>query len=87
MSRARQAAERLDTALARLEAAAAPLNEICRSARQNSEKIEEITRERDHLRVRVAALEDNARTLAETSAKVENRLDAAIAEIRAVLTT
>ncbi len=48
-------------------------------------RIAELTAERERLLARIAELEDEARTLAGLTEEVEDRLDGAIAEIRAAL--
>jgi hypothetical protein len=85
MSRVRLAAERLDIALKRLEATAAPLVKVRDSASESAAEREKLIAERDRLAARIAELEENSRALSSLTGEVETRLDAAIAEIRAAL--
>jgi hypothetical protein len=85
MSRVRLAAERLAKTLERLEAVATPLAKAHDSAQESAQQCEVLGKERDRLASRVAALEEDARTLSSLTEEVEGRLDGAIAEIRAAL--
>ena len=85
MSRVKLAAERLQTALQRLEDASVPLAKVRDSAGESVIEMEKIKAERDRLIARVAELEENAHALSTLTGEVETRLDAAIAEIRAAL--
>jgi hypothetical protein len=85
MSRLELAAERLAKALDSLEAIALPLTEARESAAAAEAKIAALDAERDDLVARMATLEDEARSLSGLTVEVEDRLDGAIAEIRAAL--
>ena len=85
MSRLELAAERLAKALDALEEAALPLLTARESAAAAEAKIARLDTEREELVARVAALEEDARSLSGLTEEVEGRLDGAIAEIRAAL--
>ena len=85
MSKLDEAAERLRTALATLDAAVGPLAEARRAAKEAAGRISALTVERDRLLARVAELEEDARALSGLTEEVETRLDGAIAEIRSAL--
>jgi hypothetical protein len=85
MSRLEVAAERLAKALDALEEAATPLLQARESAAAAEAKIARLDVERGELVARVAALEEDARSLSGLTEEVEGRLDGAIAEIRAAL--
>lgn len=85
MSRLELAADRLAKALDVLETAALPLAKARESAAAAETKIAQLDGERDVLVARMAALEEDARSLSGLTEEVEDRLDGAIAEIRAAL--
>lgn len=85
MSRLELAAERLAKALDALEEAATPLVQARESAAAAEAKVARLDVEREELVGRVAALEEDARSLSGLTEEVEGRLDGAIAEIRAAL--
>ena len=85
MSRLELAAERLAKALDALESVALPLVEARDSSAQARERIARLDGEREQLVARVAALEEETRSLSGLTEEVEDRLDGAIAEIRAAL--
>ena len=85
MSRLELAAERLAKALDALEEAAQPLLKARESAVAAEAKIARLDAEREGLVTRMAALEEDARSLTGLSEEVEGRLDGAIAEIREAL--
>jgi predicted nucleic acid-binding Zn-ribbon protein len=85
MSRLELAAERLAKALDALEEAAQPLLKARESAAAAEAKIARLDAEREGLVTRMAALEDDARSLTGLTEEVEGRLDCAIAEIREAL--
>lgn len=72
-------------ALDRLEEAARPLLELRARASRDAVEIATLKEEREQLLARIAALEEQARTLAGVSDEVEGRLDDAITEIRSAL--
>jgi septal ring factor EnvC (AmiA/AmiB activator) len=92
MSKLDSAAERFAAALEALEkavleksaegSAAAKIRDDL--AKLNA-RLAAMTAERDQLLARIAALEDETRSLTVLNTEVEGRLDGAIAEIRAVL--
>jgi chromosome segregation ATPase len=99
MSQLELAAERLTNALNALEGRLVPLGgargdvesaradaEAARADAQSAKaQLAELHAERERLLARIAELEDEARLLGEISEEVENRLDGAIAEVRAAL--
>ncbi len=85
MSRLELAAERLAKALEALDSAVSPLIGARESAAAAQAKIDRLDAEREQLVTRVAALEEEARSLSGLTEEVEGRLDGAIAEIRAAL--
>ncbi len=85
MSRLELAAERLTKALEALDSAVLPLIGARESAAAAQAKIAQLDGEREQLVARVAALEEEARSLSGLTEEVEGRLDGAIAEIRAAL--
>lgn len=85
MSRLELAAERLAKALDALESAALPLIEARASAAAAQTQIARLDAEREQLVARVAGLEEEARSLSGLTEEVEDRLDGAIADIRAAL--
>jgi predicted nucleic acid-binding Zn-ribbon protein len=85
MSRLELAAERLAKALDALEEAVSPLLTARESAAAAEAKIARLDTEREGLVTRMAALEDDARSLTGLTEEVEGRLDGAIAEIREAL--
>lgn len=85
MSRLDVAADRLAKALDALEEAAAPLLNARASATAAEARAATLEAERENLVARVAGLEEDARSLTGLTEEVENRLDGAIAEIRAAL--
>ena len=85
MSRLELAADRLAKALDALESAVLPLTQARESAVAAETKVAQLDAERETLLVRMASLEDEARSLSGLTEEVEDRLDGAIAEIRAAL--
>lgn len=85
MSRLEVAAGRLAKALDALEEAAQPLLMARASAAAAEAKAATLESERENLVAKVAGLEEDARSLTGLTEEVENRLDGAIAEIRAAL--
>jgi predicted nucleic acid-binding Zn-ribbon protein len=85
MSRLELAADRLAKALDALESAVLPLVAARESAVAAETKVAQLDAERETLLVRMASLEDEARSLSGLTEEVEDRLDGAIAEIRAAL--
>ena len=85
MSRWELAADRLAKALDALESAVLPLVDAQKAALAAETKIAQLDSERDTLLVRMANLEEEARSLSGLTEEVEDRLDGAIAEIRAAL--
>jgi predicted nucleic acid-binding Zn-ribbon protein len=85
MSRLELAADRLTKALDTLESAVLPLAAARQSAVAAETKIAQLDSERETLLVRMASLEEEARSLSGLTEEVEDRLDGAIAEIRAAL--
>ena len=85
MSRLELAAERLAKALDALEESVSPLLKARESAAAAEAKIASLDAEREGLVTRMAALEDDARSLTGLTEEVEGRLDGAIAEIREAL--
>jgi len=85
MSRLELAADRLARALDALESAVLPLMKARESAAAAETKIAQLDAEREDLVARMATLEDEARSLSGLTEEVEDRLDGAIAEIRAAL--
>lgn len=85
MSRMRVAAERLANALDALEAAARPLTKARDLAQESAREAEKLGREREGLIKQIAALEEDTRAMAGLTEEIEDRLDGAIAEIRAAL--
>ena len=79
------AAERLSTALDRLENALKPQEEAQKRHVRDAAEIASLTHERETLLARIADLEEETRALASTNEDVEGRLDGAIADIRAAL--
>jgi hypothetical protein len=84
MSRLELAAERLKGALESLEAAVAPLAGDGDDARLQSQ-VAELEAERECLLTRIAVLEEDLAAMSGVTEEVEERLDGAIGEIRAVL--
>jgi chromosome segregation ATPase len=80
-----QMAAQFTEALDQLEKAALPLVEARARAARDAAEIAGLKQEREQLLMRIAALEDQARTLAGVSDEVEGRLDDAITEIRTAL--
>jgi hypothetical protein len=80
---------RLNTALARfnaaLEQAESGLASLSNGHAERNGEIARLHQERDRLLARVAALEEEASSLAGVTQTVEARLDGAIAEIRTAL--
>lgn len=85
MSRVELAAARLAKALDALEEAVLPLAEAKKAALTAETKIAQLDAERDTLLTRMATVEEEARSLSGLTEEVEDRLDGAIAEIRAAL--
>jgi hypothetical protein len=77
--------QRLSQALQSLEDAARGRIRAERGSVSSAAEVELLQAERDRLAARVAALEDESRTLAGLTEEVEDRLDGAIAEIREAL--
>ena len=84
MKRLEAAVARLNAALDKLETSA---DERLSSVRSDSSATELslLKEERERLIARIAALEEETRTLAGLTEEVEDRLEGAIAEIRGVL--
>src|SRR5215469_12860230 len=76
---------RLATALDRLESALTPFGDAQRRHVRDAAEIASLAQEREGLLARIAELEEETRSLASTTEEVENRLDGAIADIRAAL--
>jgi chromosome segregation ATPase len=78
---------RLDVAAARFDAALEKLEGIGagRGDSPGDGELAALREERDRLQERIVALEDEARSLKDTTDSVERRLDDAIAEIQAAL--
>lgn len=85
MSRLDLAAERLGKALEKLDELVAPLEKTRQSAAAAVERIAQLSNERENLIGRIAALEEESRSLSGLTEEVEGRLDGAIAEIRTAL--
>ncbi|MDE1985892.1 MAG: DUF4164 family protein [Alphaproteobacteria bacterium] len=85
MSRLELAAERLVKALDMLDDAMKPLANVRDSASQAGQKVVHLNEEREKLLTRIAQLEEETRSLSGLTEEVEDRLDGAIAEIRAAL--
>lgn len=85
MSRLELAAARLAKALDALDVAVSPLLKARESAAAAETKIAQLDSEREVLVTRMANMEEDARSLAGLTEEVEDRLDGAIAEIRAAL--
>ncbi|MBU6297842.1 MAG: DUF4164 family protein [Alphaproteobacteria bacterium] len=85
MSRLELAAERLVKALDMLDATLKPLANVRDSASQAGQKVVHLNEEREKLLTRIAELEEETRSLSGLTEEVEDRLDGAIAEIRAAL--
>jgi hypothetical protein len=85
MDRLEAAATRLSTALTKLEDGAEARLRVLRETVSSAAEVELLQAERERLRARVAALEEESRALAGLTEEVEDRLDGAIAEIREVL--
>lgn len=85
MSKLEAASARLNDALGALEHAASAAVERQAKASASGAKTAELLKERETLLVRLAELEENARSLASTNEQIETRLDGAIGEIRAAL--
>ncbi len=85
MSRLELAADRLAKALDALEKAVLPLTTARQTAVAAESKIAQLDSERETLLGRMASLEEEARSLSGLTEEVEDRLDGAIAEIRAAL--
>jgi delta 1-pyrroline-5-carboxylate dehydrogenase len=85
MSRLDAAAQRFDAALTVLEAEVAQVPSLRAAAADARAKVAELAEERERLLARVAALEEENRTLAGITEEVGGRLDGAIAEIRGAL--
>ena len=85
MSKLVAAAERLKSALDRLEGLAAPLVERAGRADAQAARIAELSTENENLVERMASLEDDTRSVVAMNEEVGSRLDTAIGEIRAAL--
>lgn len=85
MSRLDLAAQRFNAALDSLLQTAEPLSHVQQPAPEMEARLAALLEERDRLLVRIAELEQEARTLSGVTEQVENRLDSAIAEIRTAL--
>ena len=85
MSKLVAAAERLKSALDRLEGLAAPLAERAGRADAHAARIAELSTENENLVERMASLEDDTRSAVAINEEVGSRLDSAIGEIRAAL--
>lgn len=85
MSRLELAADRLTKALDALESIVLPLATARQEAGTAETKIAQLDSERETLLLRMASLEEEARSLSGLTEEVEDRLDGAIAEIRAAL--
>ena len=79
------AAERLSTAIDRLEHALKPQEESQKRHARDAAEIASLTHERETLLARIADLEEETRSLEGVNEEVEGRLDGAIADIRAAL--
>jgi predicted nucleic acid-binding Zn-ribbon protein len=79
------AAERLSTAIDRLEHSLKPQEEAQKRHARDAAEIASLTHERETLLARIADLEEETRSLASTNEEVAGRLDGAIADIRAAL--
>lgn len=79
------AANRLQEALALLRGSAEARISRCLVAERKNTEIPVMRTEQQRLTARIAQLEEEARHLAGITGQVEDRLDAAIAEIRGVL--
>ena len=79
------AAQRLGAALDALEKATVPLLKARQDAAGTAKRIDELTEERERHLARIATLEEDARSLSGLTEEVEDKLDGAIAEIRAAL--
>jgi chromosome segregation ATPase len=84
MSRLELAAERLKSALESLDAAVAAPAGTGDDGRLRA-RVAELEAERERLLTRIAALEDELAAMSGVTEEVEERLDGAIGEIRAVL--
>jgi len=85
MSRLEIAAQRFDAALAALESEIGQVPGLKSAAADARAKVAELSEERERLLARVAALEEENRTLSGITEEVEGRLDGAISEIRGAL--
>lgn len=85
MSRLDVAAERFRKALDSLERNAEIVGELRKSAKDSEARLGALATDRERLLARIAALEEEAQALSGLSHEVEDRLDGAIAEIRAAL--
>ena len=85
MSRLDLAADRLKTALERLDTTLGTAQAGAAEAANLQGRIAELESERERLLEKVAVLEDEMATLSGVTEEVEERLDGAIGEIRAAL--
>jgi chromosome segregation ATPase len=85
MSRLNQASERFDAAVDLLLRTAEPLSNAQKYADDAAARLAALNEERERLLLRIADLEQEARSLSGVTEEVENRLDSAIAEIRTAL--
>jgi cell division protein FtsB len=85
LSRLDVAAERFRKALDSLEKSAQTVDELRRSAKDREARIAALVQEREKLLARIAELEEEAQAQSGLNEEVEDRLDGAIAEIRAAL--
>ncbi|MNC91203.1 hypothetical protein D3C83_74120 [compost metagenome] len=85
MSRLELAADRLKTALDALESRAVGASGAGAQLEKLHARVAELEAERERLLTQVAALEDEMAALSGVTEEVEERLDGAIGEIRAVL--
>ena len=85
MNRLEQANKRFSAALDALEGSIEARLSRGRAAMNNKAETELLRAERERLTARIAALEEEARSLAGLTGEVEERLDGAIAELRDAL--
>ena len=85
MSRLDLAADRLKTALERLDTALGTMQAGAADAANLQGRVAELESERERLLEKVAVLEDELAALSGVTEEVEERLDGAIGEIRAAL--
>jgi len=85
MSRLDLAADRLKTALERLDTALGTVQAGAADAANLQGRVAELESERERLLEKVAVLEDELAALSGVTEEVEERLDGAIGEIRAAL--